>query len=270
MEKRILGGSLEVSAIGLGCMGLSHAYGEPVEEEEAVRTIRYAQSIGYSFFDTAEVYVGTFADGRMSINEHLIGRALAPVRHSVQIATKFGIRINADRSLTPDGRPEAIRASGSPARQKSAARSASGTVRGPAASTVTVKHRRSGRFSAQSSASPSLAAWDIPSMYSRLAWVVDTPSRAANSFCRAACFTSPHVTGVRLLSEYRRPLCGAGGRVYARLTPLDSPSPHRAMQRQLLKPAPNRARPLNTLASVLGSMSLRTLRGRRSTQGRHS
>lgn len=111
MEKRILGGSLEVSALGLGCMGLSHAYGEPVEEEEAVRTIRYAQSIGYSFFDTAEVYVGTFADGRMSINERLVGRALAPVRHSVQIATKFGIRINADRSLTPDGRPEAIRAS---------------------------------------------------------------------------------------------------------------------------------------------------------------
>lgn len=111
MEKRILGGSLEVSALGLGCMGLSHAYGEPVEEEETVRTIRYAQSIGYSFFDTAEVYVGTFADGRMSINEHLVGRALAPVRHSVQIATKFGIRINADRSLTPDGRPEAIRAS---------------------------------------------------------------------------------------------------------------------------------------------------------------
>ena len=107
MNKRKLG-NLEVSSIGLGCMGFSHAYGEPMEENEAVKAIRSAFDIGYTFFDTAEVYVGTFRDGRKSINESLVGKALKDVRHSVQIATKCGISIAPDKSLIPDGRPESI------------------------------------------------------------------------------------------------------------------------------------------------------------------
>ena len=69
MERRILGKDLDVSAIGLGCMGFSHAYGEPMEENDAVDAIKAAYSMGYTFFDTAEVYVGEFSDGRKSINE---------------------------------------------------------------------------------------------------------------------------------------------------------------------------------------------------------
>lgn len=111
MEGRMLGDGLEVSAIGLGCMGFSHAYGEPMEEGEATGLIRAAYDEGYTFFDTAEVYVGQMADGRMSINEELVGRALKDVRGSVQIATKFGITIMPDRSLVPDSRPETIRKS---------------------------------------------------------------------------------------------------------------------------------------------------------------
>lgn len=110
MKKRNLGNELTVSAIGLGCMGFSHAYGYLVEKEEAIDTIRYAYSIGYDFFDTAECYVGTFQDGRKSINEEIVGEALAPYK-AAKIATKCGIKINEDGSLTPDGRPENIIAS---------------------------------------------------------------------------------------------------------------------------------------------------------------
>ena len=107
MDKRKIG-NLEVSSIGLGCMGFSHAYGEPTEEKDAVETIRYAYDIGYRFFDTAEVYVGEFPDGRKSINECLVGNALKGVRHDVKIATKCGIQIASDNSLIPDSRPESI------------------------------------------------------------------------------------------------------------------------------------------------------------------
>lgn len=110
MHKRMLG-NLEVSAIGLGCMGFSHAYGEPMDEKEAMSAIRYAYDTGYTFFDTAEVYVGEFPDGRKSINEVIVGKALKDVRHKVQIATKYGIRVAPDKSLIPDGRPESIRKS---------------------------------------------------------------------------------------------------------------------------------------------------------------
>lgn len=110
MKKRNLGNELTVSAIGLGCMGFTHAYGYPVEKEEAIDTIRYVYSIGYDFFDTAECYVGTFQDGRKSINEEIVGEALVPYKDA-KIATKCGIKINEDGSLTPDGRPENIIAS---------------------------------------------------------------------------------------------------------------------------------------------------------------
>ena len=90
MEKRILGTTrLEVSALGLGCMGLSHAYGAPTEKNEAVRFIRQAVEMGYTFFDTAEIY-GT--QDNPYDNEVIVGEALAPYRDKVKIATKFGDR----------------------------------------------------------------------------------------------------------------------------------------------------------------------------------
>ena len=103
MHKRQLGKSgLEVSAIGLGCMGLSHAYGHPTARPEAIGLIRAAVERGVTFFDTAEVY-GPFT------NEELVGEALAPVRDQVVIATKFGFaEARTDRGL--DSRPEHIRA----------------------------------------------------------------------------------------------------------------------------------------------------------------
>lgn len=114
MKKRILGTSgLEVSALGLGCMGLSHAYGAPTEKSEAVRFIRQAVEIGYTFFDTAEIY-GT--QDNPYDNEVIVGEALAPYRDKVKIATKFGIRFDYSSQtvpypLIPDSRPERIRKS---------------------------------------------------------------------------------------------------------------------------------------------------------------
>ena len=91
-------------------MGLSHAYGAPMEKEEAIGFIREAYEMGYTFFDTAERYVGTFADGSSSNNEELVGEALKEVRDQVVIATKFGIQVVGD-SMLLDSRPETIRAS---------------------------------------------------------------------------------------------------------------------------------------------------------------
>jgi aryl-alcohol dehydrogenase-like predicted oxidoreductase len=90
MEKRKLGsGGLEVSAIGLGCMGMSHGLGPAADRGEMISLIRTAVERGVTFFDTAEVY-GPF------VNEELVGEALAPVRDQVVIATKFGFDIDAD------------------------------------------------------------------------------------------------------------------------------------------------------------------------------
>lgn len=110
MKHRILGNSLEVSAVGLGCMGLSHAYGAPMEKKEAIRFIRTAYDMGYTFFDTAEGYIGTNADGSASNNEELVGEALKDVRNHVVIATKFGIKA-AGPDAVLDSRPEIIRSS---------------------------------------------------------------------------------------------------------------------------------------------------------------
>ena len=110
MEKRYLGKArLEVSAIGLGCMGFSHAYGAPMDEDEAIRSIRKAVDIGYTFFDTAEIY-GPQDDP--NANERLVGKALAPCRDEVKIATKFGIRFD----LTSEKVPYPIIANSSPER----------------------------------------------------------------------------------------------------------------------------------------------------------
>jgi aryl-alcohol dehydrogenase-like predicted oxidoreductase len=93
MQKRKLGNSnLEVSAVGLGCMGMSFGYGPPADKQEMVSLLRTAVERGVTFFDTAEVY-GPF------INEELVGEALAPFRGQVVIATKFGFK------LDPDGGP---------------------------------------------------------------------------------------------------------------------------------------------------------------------
>lgn len=110
MQNRILGKDLKVSAVGLGCMGFSHAYGVPTETGEAIRTIRSAYEMGYDFFDTAECYIGANADGTLSFNEELVGTALKDVRNQVVIATKFGVRHEGVNLIT-DSRPETIRRS---------------------------------------------------------------------------------------------------------------------------------------------------------------
>jgi aryl-alcohol dehydrogenase-like predicted oxidoreductase len=106
MEKRTLGnGNLEVSAIGLGCMGLSHGYGTPTDRPEAIRLIRAAVDGGVTFFDTAEAY-GPYT------NEEVVGEALAPLRGQVVIATKFGFKLDptVERGIAGlDSRPEHIR-----------------------------------------------------------------------------------------------------------------------------------------------------------------
>ena len=103
MEKRKLGGSgLEVSAVGLGCMGLSFGYGPAVDRQDGIRLIRTAVDRGVTFFDTAEAY-GPFA------NEELVGEALAPFRDQVVIATKFGFKEGVPQKGL-DSRPDRIRA----------------------------------------------------------------------------------------------------------------------------------------------------------------
>jgi aryl-alcohol dehydrogenase-like predicted oxidoreductase len=103
MNKRRLGNSdLEVSALGLGCMGLSFAYGPAPDRGSAISLIRAAFELGVTFFDTAEAY-GPF------VNEELLGEALAPIRHQVVIATKFGFR-DGSAFAGVDSRPERIRA----------------------------------------------------------------------------------------------------------------------------------------------------------------
>src|SRR4051812_45018156 len=103
MQKRILGKSgLEVSALGLGCMGLSYGYGPATDKQDAINLIRAAYDNGITFFDSAEAY-GPFT------NEELLGEALQPFRNEVVIATKFGFK-EGKTALGTDSRPENIRA----------------------------------------------------------------------------------------------------------------------------------------------------------------
>ena len=112
MEKRKLGNSdLFVNPVGLGCMGFSHASGDPVDSATAIKTLRQAYEMGYDFFDTAEAYTGFFPDGSVSYNEELVGKALHDVRNKVVIATKMGVHHNEDLTLSLDSRPETIRKS---------------------------------------------------------------------------------------------------------------------------------------------------------------
>jgi aryl-alcohol dehydrogenase-like predicted oxidoreductase len=105
MKKRKLGkNGLQVSAIGLGCMGMSFGYGPPKDKQEMIWLLRKAVELGVTFFDTAEVY-GPFT------NEELVGEALAPFGEQVVIATKFGFKLDPDsgRSIGVDSRPEHIK-----------------------------------------------------------------------------------------------------------------------------------------------------------------
>src|SRR5438105_2767558 len=106
MQKRKLGkANLEVSAIGLGCMGMSSSYGPAADKQEMIRLLRSAVELGVTFFDTAEVY-GPFT------NEELVGEALAPFRGQVVIATKFGFKPDpkgGPQWLGLDSRPEHIK-----------------------------------------------------------------------------------------------------------------------------------------------------------------
>lgn len=103
MQKRKLGSDLEVSALGLGCMGLSSGYGPPTQRQQGIELLRAAVERGVTFFDTAEVY-GPYT------NEELVGEALAPFKGQVVIATKFGFAIDRDgRQGGLDSRPEHIR-----------------------------------------------------------------------------------------------------------------------------------------------------------------
>lgn len=112
MKQRILGTSgIAVSAVGMGCMGITHASGAPMQQEEGVRVIRAAYDMGCTFFDTAECYTGVYPDGSAAYNETVVGEALRPVRDRVVIATKCGVQHGKDRSLLLDSRPASIRAS---------------------------------------------------------------------------------------------------------------------------------------------------------------
>src|SRR5947209_11861751 len=105
MQVRKLGKSnLEVSALGLGCMGMSRSYGLPPDKQAMIALIRTAVERGVTFFDTAEIY-GPYS------NEELVGEALAPVRAQVVIATKFGIKHDSGGQQVQDSRPERIKQS---------------------------------------------------------------------------------------------------------------------------------------------------------------
>lgn len=114
MEYRTLGsGALRVSAVGLGCMGMSHGYGVPADKREMTCLLEEAVEIGYTFFDTAEIY-GTTDDPHA--NEELLGKALESYRDRIVIATKFGLTFDAPEGdgphpIIPDSSPEAIRRS---------------------------------------------------------------------------------------------------------------------------------------------------------------
>lgn len=102
MKRRLLGTELEVSSIGLGCMGMSYALGEAKRKEDMIPLIRNAVDLGVTFFDTAEIY-GPF------INEELLGEALAPIRNKVVIATKFGFQYDNGKENGLNSKPEHIK-----------------------------------------------------------------------------------------------------------------------------------------------------------------
>lgn len=110
MKTRILGKNLEVSAVGLGCMGMTHASGAPADVKEMTELLAQAVDMDYTLFDTAECYTGVNPDGSIAYNEELVGQALKPYRDKIVLATKCGVQHKGDH-LEMDSRPETIRKS---------------------------------------------------------------------------------------------------------------------------------------------------------------
>lgn len=110
MKTRILGADLSVSAVGLGCMGMTHASGAPADVKEMTELLAKAVDMGYTMFDTAECYTGTNPDGTTAYNEELVGTALKPYRDKIVLATKCGVRHMGDH-LEMDSSRETIRKS---------------------------------------------------------------------------------------------------------------------------------------------------------------
>ena len=106
-QKRLGKTDLKVNPVGLGCMGLSHAYGAAKSGDEAIEFLKKSFKTGYNFFGTAEVYTGQTSEGNASNNEELVGMALNEVINDVVIASKFGITIEGI-TPTPDASPKAI------------------------------------------------------------------------------------------------------------------------------------------------------------------
>lgn len=92
MKTRVLGKDLRVSAVGLGCMGMTHASGAPADVKEMTELLAKAVDMGYTLFDTAECYTGVNSDGTTAYNEELVGQALKPYRNRIVLATKCGVR----------------------------------------------------------------------------------------------------------------------------------------------------------------------------------
>lgn len=110
MKDRILGKDLKVSAVGLRCMGMTHASGAPADVKEMTELLAQAVDMGYTMFDTAECYTGVNPDGSTAYNEELVGQAMKPYRDKIVLATKCGVQHKGDH-LEMDSRPETIRKS---------------------------------------------------------------------------------------------------------------------------------------------------------------
>ena len=111
MKYRTLGKDLKVSAVSLGCMGMTHAYGAPSDEKEMIERIHEAFDMGYTMFDTAECYTGINPDGSIAYNEELVGKALKDIRDQVVIATKCGVFWDENGKMIRDSSPSSIRRS---------------------------------------------------------------------------------------------------------------------------------------------------------------
>ena len=111
MKYRTLGKDLKVSAVSLGCMGMTHAYGAPSDEKEMIERIHEAFDMGYTMFDTAECYTGINPDGSIAYNEELVGKALKDIRDQAVIATKCGVFWDENEKMIRDSSPSSIRRS---------------------------------------------------------------------------------------------------------------------------------------------------------------
>ena len=111
MKYKTLGKTgIKISAVGLGCMGLSHAFGTPLGRREAADKVRAAFDLGYTLFDTAECYTGTNPDGTTAYNEEAVGEGIRGIRDKIVLCTKCGVRHLGDH-LEMDSRPETLRKS---------------------------------------------------------------------------------------------------------------------------------------------------------------